>query len=68
MNRDPAAPAKVGGFTVFTLHGVDDLEISIQTFAVPAIPGVAWVLLAASLVATAILARPAFARNGSASS
>jgi hypothetical protein len=53
---DPAAPAKVGGFTVFTLHGVDDLEVSIQIFDVPAMPGVAWALLAASLVAAAFLA------------
>ena len=55
---DPAAPAKVGGFTVFTLHGVDDLDVSIEIFDVPAIPGGAWLLLVASLLGASVLARP----------
>ena len=33
---DPAAPGKVGGFTVFTLHGIDNFAVSIAPVPEPA--------------------------------
>ncbi|MCP4002892.1 MAG: hypothetical protein GY725_01725 [bacterium] len=54
---DPTAPATSGGFTTFTLHGLDNLEI--ETGPVPIatpLPGLARLLLAVGLLACAIVA------------
>jgi len=60
---DPTAPGKSGGFTVFTLHGLDNLRIETGLIPLPALPGLARMLAAASLLACAAVAmRTRYAR------
>ena len=62
---DPTAPGKSGPFTVFTLHSIDNLEISTGVSAsVPAGSVLGRLLLAAALVGSASVSRRA--RSGSA--
>ena len=55
---DPTAPAKSGPFTVFTLHGLDNLRIETELVpvSVPALPGGTYLVLAAGLLACAMVA------------
>jgi hypothetical protein len=53
---DPSAPSTSGGFTTFTLHGLDNLRIETGPSPIPALPGLARLLAAAALLACAAAA------------
>ena len=53
---DPTAPSTSGGFTTFTLHGLDNLSIETGPSPIPALPGLARLLAAAALLACAAVA------------
>ena len=61
---DPTAPGTSGPFTIFTLHSIDDLEISTGIDApVPAVSGHGRLLLATLLLGAAVVALRAVRRR-----